>query len=56
MRVSQLKESDKDSKGLGSDDTNEEMENDMEFSVSVPLQFEQLTREMEVKVYTGALD
>ena len=44
------KESDKDG---GSDDTSEEMEIDMDFSVSVPLQFEQLTREMEVKVYTG---
>ena len=42
------KESDDD--GEGSD---EEMETDTDFSVSVPMQFEQLTRELEVKVYTS---
>ena len=42
------KESDDD--GEGSD---KEMETDTDFSVSVPMQFEQLTRELEVKVYTG---
>ena len=45
------KESDKDSEGT--DDTYEEMETDMDYSVFVPLQVEQLTTEMEVKVYTG---
>ena len=29
------------------------METDTDYCVSVPMQFEQLTREMEVKVYTG---
>ena len=29
------------------------METDTEYSVSVPMQFEELTRELEVKVYTG---
>ena len=33
--------------------TDEEMETDTDYSVSVPMQFEQLTRELEVKVYTG---
>ena len=33
--------------------TEEEMETSTDFSVSVPMQFEQLTRELEVKVYTG---
>ena len=37
----------------GNDDTDEEMEVDTDYSVSVPMQFEQLTRELEVKVYTG---
>ncbi|XP_068676803.1 uncharacterized protein [Montipora foliosa] len=36
-----------------SDSDAEEMEADADYSVSVPMQFEQLTREMEVKVYTG---
>ena len=47
-----FKESNED--GEGSDDSNdEEMESSAAYSVSVPLQFEQLTRELEVKVYTG---
>ena len=29
------------------------METDTDYSVSVPMQFEELTRELEVKVYTG---
>ncbi|CAH3022079.1 unnamed protein product [Porites evermanni] len=29
------------------------METDTDYSVSVPMQFEQLTRELEVRVYTG---
>lgn len=29
------------------------METNTDLSMSVPIQFEQLTREMEVKVYTG---
>lgn len=33
--------------------TDEEMKTDMDYSVSVPMQFEELTRELEVKVYTG---
>ena len=33
--------------------SDEEMEPDTDYSVSVPMQFEQLTRELEVKVYTG---
>ena len=40
-------------KSDGSDSSDAEMERQMDYSVSVPLQFEQLTREMEVKVYTG---
>ena len=40
--------------GEGSDDSNdEEMESGTDYSVSVLMQFEQLTRELEVKVYTG---
>ena len=35
------------------DDNDEEMEVGMVYSVSVALQFEQLTRELEVKVYAG---
>ena len=46
-----FKESTED--GEGSDDTDDEMETDTDYCVSVPMQFEQLTREMEVKVYTG---
>lgn len=38
-----------------SDSSVEEMSEDTDYSVSVPMQFEQLTREMEVKVYTGLL-
>ena len=38
----------------GNGDTDEEMEVDKDYSVSVPMQFEQLTRELEVKVYTGS--
>ena len=34
-------------------DTDEEMEVDTDYSVSVPMQFVQLTRELEVKVYKG---
>ena len=34
-------------------DTDEEMEVDTDYSVSVAMQFEQLTRELEVKVYKG---
>ena len=34
-------------------DTYEEMEVDTDYSVSVAMQFEQLTRELEVKVYKG---
>ena len=45
------KESKQDPEESDSDD--EEMEADPDYSVSVPMQFEQLTREMEVKVYTG---
>ena len=45
------KESKQDPEESDSDD--EEMEADADYSVSVPMQFEQLTREMEVKVYTG---
>ena len=45
------KESNED--GEGSDDSDGEMETDPDYSVSVPMQFEQLTRELEVKVYTG---
>ena len=39
----------------GNYDTDEEMEVDTDYSwsVSVPMQFEQLTRELEVKVYKG---
>ena len=37
----------------GNYDTDEEMEVDTDCSVSVPTQFEQLTRELEVKVYKG---
>ena len=37
----------------GNDDTYEEMEVDTDHFVSVPMHFEQLTRELEVKVYTG---
>ena len=37
----------------GNDDIDEEGEVDTDHSVSVPTQFEQLTRELEVKVYTG---
>ena len=36
-----------------SEESDEELETSMDFSVSVPVQFEQLTRELEVKVYTG---
>ena len=36
-----------------SERTDEEMETDTDYSVSVPMQFEQLTRELEVRVYTG---
>ena len=46
-----FKESNED--GEGSDDTDDEMETDTDYCVSVPMQFEQLTREMEVKVYAG---
>ena len=46
-----FKQSNKD--GERSDDTDDEMETDTDYCVSVPMQFEQLTREMEVKVYTG---
>ena len=42
------KESDDDGEG-----TDEEMETDTDYSVPLPMQFEQLTRELEVKVYTG---
>ena len=38
--------------GEGSDDSNGEMETDTDYSVSVPMQFEQLTRELEVRVYS----
>ena len=37
----------------GNYDTDEEMEVDTDNSVSVAMQFEQLTRELEVKVYKG---
>ena len=37
----------------GNYDTDEEMEVDTDYSVSVPMQFVQLTRELEVKVYKG---
>ena len=37
----------------GNYDTDEEMEVDTDYSVSVAMQFEQLTRELEVKVYKG---
>ena len=37
----------------GNDDTDDEVEVDKDYSVSIPMQFEQLTRELEVKVYTG---
>ena len=40
-------------KGDGNYDTDEEMEVDTEYSVSVPMQFVQLTRKLEVKVYKG---
>ena len=43
-----LEECNDDSEG-----TDEEMETDRNYSVSVPMQFEQLTRELEVRVYTG---
>ena len=44
----------KNEDGEGSDDSNdEEMESGTDYSVSVLMQFEQLTRELEVKVYTG---
>ena len=43
-----LEECNDDSEG-----TDEEMETDTDYSVSVPMQFEQLTRELEVRVYTG---
>ena len=33
--------------------TDKEMETDTDYSVSVPTQFKQLTRELEVSVYTG---
>ena len=36
-----------------SEGTDEEMETDTAYSVSVPTQFKQLTRELEVSVYTG---
>ena len=36
-----------------SEETDEELETSTDFSVSVPMQFEQLTKELEVKVYTG---
>ena len=36
-----------------SEESDEELETNTDFSVSVPMQFEQLTRELEVKVYTG---
>ena len=39
--------------GERSSDDDEDMETEVDYSVSVPMQFEQLTREMEVKVYTG---
>ena len=37
----------------GNYDTDEEMEIDTDYSVSVPMQSVQLTRELEVKVYKG---
>ena len=43
-----LEECNDDSEG-----TDEEMETDTDYSVSVPMQFEQLTRELEVRVYTA---
>ena len=44
----------KNEDGEGSDDSNDEqMESSTDYSVSVLMQFEQLTRELEVKVYTG---
>ena len=44
----------KNEDGEGRDDSNdEEMESGTAYSVSVLMQFEQLTRELEVKVYTG---
>ena len=46
--VPNLEECNDDSEG-----TDEEMETDRNYSVSVPMQFEQLTRELEVRVYTG---
>ena len=36
-----------------SEETDEELETSTDFSVSVPMQFEQPTKELEVKVYTG---
>ena len=36
-----------------SEETDEELETSTDFSVSVPMQFEQLTKELEVKVCTG---
>jgi len=36
----------------GNYDTNKEMEVKMDYSISVPMHFEQLTRELEVKMYT----
>ena len=46
--VPNLEECNDDSEG-----TDEEMETDRNYSVSVPMQFEKLTRELEVRVYTG---
>ena len=46
--VPKLEECNDDSEG-----TDEEMETDRNYSVSVPMQFEKLTRELEVRVYTG---
>ena len=37
----------------GNYDTDEEMKVDTDYSVSVPMQSVQLTRELEVKVYKG---
>ncbi|CAH3150631.1 unnamed protein product [Porites lobata] len=54
-KITQEKESEQESKQdpEESDSDDEQMEADADYSVSVPMQFEQLTREMEVKVYTG---
>ena len=48
MLFAKFEECNEDSEG-----TDEEMETDTDYSVSVPTQLKQLTRELEVRVYTG---